>query len=180
MVFAIIFILLGLIILYFVYRNYKVKISRKGHVKFYESNREEWKKILESESEIFVKLPSNLKEKLLKHIATFYLEKKWKNGLLDSNKIMICLNACLPLINRKTNYYPSVSENFEHFELCDWFSFNAKQFEFEYGKMALKNMNYDFSGYSTRFFFRPDELFADSPRSYEFLKSYYGLDPRQW
>ncbi|MDD0851714.1 zinc-dependent peptidase [Halobacteriovorax sp. GB3] len=157
-----------------------MKISRKGHVKFYENNREEWNKILESESEIFMKLPSELKDKLLKHMATFYLEKKWKSDTIENDKIKICMSACLPLINRKTNYYPSVSENFEHFELSDWFSFNAKQFEFEYGKMALKNMNYDFSGYSKRFFFEADELFIDCPRSYEFLRAYYGLDPREW
>ncbi len=71
-----------------------------------------WRKILQQRMPYFRKMPAELQLQLKQHIQVFIAEKKFIgcNGLVitDEIKITIAAQACLLLLNRKTDYYPKL------------------------------------------------------------------------
>jgi Mlc titration factor MtfA (ptsG expression regulator) len=73
----------------------------------------EWIKILEKNVKIYRRLPASLREELHGHIQVFLQEKNFEGcgglALTDEIKVTIAAQACLLLLNRKTNYYPRLA-----------------------------------------------------------------------
>lgn len=74
--------------------------------------KKEWRKIIQSRMPYFRKMPSHLQLQLKKHIQIFLAEKDFVgfNGVVinDEVKITIAAQACLLIMNRKTDYYPKL------------------------------------------------------------------------
>ena len=72
----------------------------------------EWRKILQTRVPYFRTMPTDLQLQLKQHIQVFLAEKKFIgcNGvtITDEIRITIAAQACLLLLNRKTNYYPKL------------------------------------------------------------------------
>jgi Mlc titration factor MtfA (ptsG expression regulator) len=73
----------------------------------------EWIEVLEKNVKTYRRLPTSLKEKLHGHIQVFLREKNFEGcgglELTDEIKVTVAAQACLLLLNRKTNYYPKLS-----------------------------------------------------------------------
>lgn len=102
-----------LLLIFFVL--YLIKIPRKRrrarlYKKDFPSN---WVEIIEGHFTLYTKLPDDLKRQLHGHIHIFLDEKNFVgyNGInIDETiKLTIAAQACLLLLNRKTNYYPHLS-----------------------------------------------------------------------
>ncbi|ASP47075.1 zinc-dependent peptidase [Cognaticolwellia beringensis] len=74
--------------------------------------KKQWRKIIQQRMPYFRQMPADLQLQLKKHIQVFLAEKEFVgcNGLVitDEIKITIAAQACLLLLNRKTNYYPKL------------------------------------------------------------------------
>ena len=72
-----------------------------------------WVKILQSGFPLYMKLPQDLRRQLQGHMQIFLAEKTFVgyNGVKidDTIRVVIAAQACLLLLNRKTNYYPHLS-----------------------------------------------------------------------
>jgi Mlc titration factor MtfA (ptsG expression regulator) len=72
----------------------------------------EWRKIIQRRIPYFKSMPADLQLQLKKHIQVFLAEKNFigKNGVVidDDVRVTIAAQACLLLLNRKTNYYPKL------------------------------------------------------------------------
>ncbi|MGB1261632.1 MAG: zinc-dependent peptidase [Cognaticolwellia sp.] len=71
-----------------------------------------WRKIIQQRMPYFRKMPADLQLQLKQHIQVFLAEKDFVgcNGVVitDEIKITIAAQACLLLLNRKTDYYPKL------------------------------------------------------------------------
>jgi Mlc titration factor MtfA (ptsG expression regulator) len=71
--------------------------------------KKEWRKIIQQRVPYFRKMPSDLQLQLKQHIHVFLSEKTFIgcNGvkITDEIRITVAAQACLLLLNRKTNYY---------------------------------------------------------------------------
>lgn len=69
----------------------------------------EWEKILENNVPLYTHLPPSLKRQLHGHIQVLLAEKKFEGcgglKMTDEIKVTIAAQACILLLNRKTNYY---------------------------------------------------------------------------
>jgi len=74
--------------------------------------KKEWRKIIQSRVPYFRKMPSDLQLQLKQHIQVFINEKEFVgcNGvkITDEIRVTIAAQACLLLLNRKTDYYPKL------------------------------------------------------------------------
>lgn len=72
-----------------------------------------WIEILEANFYLYKKLPKDLRRQLHGHIHIFLNEKNFVgyNGIIidETIKLTIAAQACLLLLNRKTNYYPHLT-----------------------------------------------------------------------
>lgn len=72
-----------------------------------------WRKIIQQRMPYFRKMPAELQLQLKQHIQVFLAEKKFVgcNGVVitDEIKITIAAQACLLLLNRRTDYYPKLN-----------------------------------------------------------------------
>lgn len=75
---------------------------------------ENWRQILRKRVPYFRSLPADLQLQLKKHIQVFLHEKEFIgcNGIVinDEIRVTIAAQACLLLLNRETDYYPSLSQ----------------------------------------------------------------------
>lgn len=75
--------------------------------------KKEWRQIIQRRMPYFRKMPADLQLQLKQHIQVFLAEKTFigKNGvnINDEIKITIAAQACLLLLNRKTDYYPKLN-----------------------------------------------------------------------
>jgi Mlc titration factor MtfA (ptsG expression regulator) len=75
--------------------------------------KKQWRKIIGQRMPYFRKMPTHLQLQLKQHIQVFLAEKKFigRNGVLitDEIRVTIAAQACLLLLNRKTDYYPKLS-----------------------------------------------------------------------
>jgi Mlc titration factor MtfA (ptsG expression regulator) len=71
-----------------------------------------WRKIIQQRMPYFGQKPTDLQLKLKRHIQVFLAEKNFVgcNGvqITDEIRITIAAQACLLLLNRKTNFYPKL------------------------------------------------------------------------
>jgi Mlc titration factor MtfA (ptsG expression regulator) len=71
-----------------------------------------WRKIIQQRMPYFSQMPADLQLQLKQHIQVFLAEKTFVgcNGvkITDEIKITIAAQACLLLLNRKTNFYPKL------------------------------------------------------------------------
>lgn len=74
--------------------------------------KKEWRKILQQRVPYFRQMPADLQLQLKQHIQVFIQEKEFVgcNGvtITDEIKVTVAAQACLLLLNRKTNYYPKL------------------------------------------------------------------------
>ena len=88
------------------WRSYqRVKITSQPFKK-------EWRKILQHRMPYFRQMPADLQLQLKQHIQVFLAEKEFVgcNGvnITDEIKVMVAAQACLLLLNRKTDFYPKL------------------------------------------------------------------------
>jgi len=71
-----------------------------------------WRKIIQNRMPYFKTMPTHLQLQLKQHINVFLSEKKFigLQGIIinDEIKVTIAAQACLLLLNRKTDYYPKL------------------------------------------------------------------------
>lgn len=164
-----------LLFAYFFYKHYSHQMKRKLALKKVENKRIPWLKALKEETTLFNELHEQDQKQLLNSILTFYGEKTWSESLTDNECLMTSYYACLPIFKRKTNYYPSIKEINEFWKFKKWLSMNEKQFEIDFGKLALKEMKGKFSDYSLLFFEDHKNLQEQSPKTYSRLLKFYKL-----
>ncbi|MBL0712033.1 MAG: zinc-dependent peptidase [Colwellia sp.] len=74
--------------------------------------KKEWCQILQQRMPYFRKMPADLQSQLKQHIQVFLAEKSFIgcNGIeiTDDIRITVSAQACLLLLNRKTDYYPKL------------------------------------------------------------------------
>ena len=72
----------------------------------------QWRKIIQRRMPYFRQMPSHLQLQLKQHIQVFLSEKEFVgcNGVVitDEIRVTIAAQACLLLLNRKTDYYPKL------------------------------------------------------------------------
>ena len=72
----------------------------------------QWRKVIQQRMPYFRQMPADLQLQLKQHIQVFVSEKNFVgcNGIeiTDEIKITIAAQACLLLLNRKTDYYPKL------------------------------------------------------------------------
>jgi len=75
--------------------------------------KKEWRKILQQRMPYFRQMPADLQLQLKQHIQVFLAEKNFVgcNGvkITDEIRITVAAQACLLLLNRKTDYYPKLT-----------------------------------------------------------------------
>ena len=85
--------------------------KRRKRARLYKSDfPKEWIAILASRFALYKNLPEDIKRQLHGHILIFLHEKNFVgyNGIVinDTIRVTIAAQACILLLNRKTNYYP--------------------------------------------------------------------------
>jgi len=74
--------------------------------------KKEWRKIIQNRMPYFRQMPTDLQLQLKQHIQVFLSEKSFVgcNGvkITDEIRITVAAQACLLLLNRKTDYYPKL------------------------------------------------------------------------
>ena len=74
--------------------------------------KKEWRKILQQRMPYFRQMPTDLQLQLKQHIQVFIAEKQFFgcNGvhITDEIRVTIAAQACLLLLNRKTDFYPKL------------------------------------------------------------------------
>jgi len=74
--------------------------------------KKEWRKVLQQRVPYFRQMPADLQLQLKQHIQVFLAEKNFVgcNGvtITDEIRITVAAQACLLLLNRKTNFYPKL------------------------------------------------------------------------
>lgn len=88
------------------WREYKRSLIKRKPFK------KAWRKIIQQRMPYFKQMPADLQLQLKQHIQVFLAEKEFVgcNGVVitDEIRITIAAQACLLLLNRKTNYYPKL------------------------------------------------------------------------
>ncbi len=74
--------------------------------------KKEWRQVLQKRMPYFRQMPADLQLQLKQHIQVFKVEKHFVgcNGVVinDEIRITVAAQACLLLLNRKTDYYPKL------------------------------------------------------------------------
>ncbi len=89
----------------------KRQIRHKKRAKLYlQPFPQEWVEILKKHFELYNKLPPDLRRQLHGHINIFLAEKNFVGyqgiEINDTIRVVIAAQACILLLNRRTNYYP--------------------------------------------------------------------------
>ena len=75
--------------------------------------KKEWRKLIQQRMPYFRQMPADLQLQLKQHIQVFLDEKSFVgcNGvkITDEIRITVAAQACLLLLNRKTNFYPKLN-----------------------------------------------------------------------
>lgn len=89
-----------------------IKENKRNKIK-HQPFKKEWRKIIQRRLPYFRQMPADLQLQLKDHIQVFLAEKEFIgcNGvtITDEIKITIAAQACLLLLNRKTDYYPKLT-----------------------------------------------------------------------
>lgn len=176
MIFIPFIIFFALLFGYFFYKHYSQKLARNLALKKLSEKKPAWKEFLRDETKLFSQLSQQEQERLLDSILIFYSEKKWSTELSENECLKTSYYACLPIFKRKTNYYPNIKEINSMWSFQEWLSQNEKQFEIDFGKLALKELRGNFSYYSELFFESPNKLQTDHPAVYDKLLKFYQVE----
>ena len=168
-----VFVILFLIISYFIYGAYKVKVKRWLYIKKSQQHREKWSNLLEDHFEYFKMLDLNRREKFLDYISIMMLEKSWSQSFDTKDKVIESAKACLPIINRPTNFYPMIKSINEKKEFRQWLELLEAQFQIDHGKSILREFNDNFSEFSYQYFQKPTELKESEKKIYYYLNHFY-------
>jgi len=75
--------------------------------------KKEWRKVIQQRMPYFKQMPTDLQLQLKQHIQVFLAEKEFVgcNGvtITDEIRVTVAAQACLLLLNRKTDYYPKLT-----------------------------------------------------------------------
>lgn len=118
-------------------------------------------------------------EKASKMALMFYCEKNWAQELDQKTKIIVSLTACLPLLNRSTNLYPSVNEIRAVHRLSTWLGHHELQFSVERSQTELKELKGSFIELGTLYFENPGQLKRQSEQAFKTLNSYFKFYSQQ-
>lgn len=132
-----------------------------------------WDKELSESFNLYSLLDSASKNRLLDLIGVFISEKDWDSDIEESNKLKIASQACFPVLNRKTNLYPSVTTVTTDMDQNYWYKLNSIQFEFELGKMASFKTKGRFEKLSHQYFYEPEVIRSEEPEIYSWLDIYF-------
>lgn len=104
---------LGLVVLYFSIKAIKNYNKQKNREKIrLLAFPQEWSEILNNEFPLYRRLPVQLKTQLHTDVMIFVAEKYFAgfNGVVidDEIRVLIAAQACILLLNRETNYYPTL------------------------------------------------------------------------
>lgn len=160
---------------FFIYLNYSLTFKRALLVRKMREYRLEWDRELLNNFGYYELLSLELRSKLLNKISIFYNEKNWDTNIKEEEKLLACARACLPIVNRKSNFYPQVEDNLLSINQEDWFSKNALQFEKEIGKMRFREFDGRFVEYSMEYFKNPKAMKSKNKRFFDLLNHYYKL-----
>ncbi|APV51279.1 hypothetical protein BWI17_17265 [Betaproteobacteria bacterium GR16-43] len=73
-----------------------------------------WRSILRRRVPYYLRLPRNLQRQLEQHIQVFIAEKKFigcdGQDITDEVRVTIAAQACLLILNRKTDYFPKLAQ----------------------------------------------------------------------
>lgn len=176
MIFIPFLIFVALLFGYFFYKHYSHKLKRQKAFNNSKHLKIEWQSYLKENSNLYQCLDQENKEDLIKAMLTFYGEKYWHEKLDANERLLTSLYACLPIFKRKTNFYPNITEIkvFSPFE--KWLSYNEKQFELDYGKMALKELRGNFASFSKMYFESYNEFKEGHPNEFQKLQNFYQLE----
>ncbi|WP_028768601.1 zinc-dependent peptidase [Shewanella fidelis] len=109
---ALILLLSGAAITWIASANWRAKQRRRAISK--QPFPHQWREILKRRIPFFRMLPADLQLQLKKHIQVFIAEKRFVgcDGLeiTDEIRVTVAAQACLLLLNRQTNFYPSLKE----------------------------------------------------------------------
>ncbi len=163
------------LLLFFLYMNYSLSFKRALLVRKMRDYRVEWDRELSSNFEFYKGLGLEHRRSLLNKISVFINEKEWTTDADESLKLLVSARACLPIVNRKTNFYPLITEDFTSYSQEYWFSLNEVQFEKEVGKMPLREFNGEFTRKSIKYFMDPIDFKKENEREFKLLNYYYRL-----
>lgn len=110
-------------------------------------------------------------------MSVLYHEKRWANTVSRGNRILICARGAIPILHRKTNYYPSVTVIASDESGYLWYRELQKQFEFEQGKIVDRSFKTNFCRYCDKFFYEPKSVKEIPEKKRERLKSFFGFSP---
>ena len=104
-------VLIGVIFIGYSLGNPRWREYKRDNIRNRPFNKQ-WRKIIQQRMPYFRQMPADLQLQLKQHIQVFLAEKNFIgcNGVKinDEIKITIAAQACLLLLNRKTDYYPKL------------------------------------------------------------------------
>ncbi len=158
---------------FLLYKHYSLKFSRQIAKKKFIQYIDTWSSKLNSKTTLFKSLTDQDQKQLLDAIQVFLSEKKWDKTISEDEKLLTSYYASLLIFKRKTNYYPNIKyiNQFKPFEY--WIEENEKQFEIDFGKMALKEMQGNFVKYTIEYFENVVAIKSERPKIYQQLNSYF-------
>lgn len=113
MVTTLVIVGLGLLVSLWMFSKPYLKYRRRQRLRA-QPFPEAWRQILKRRMPYFRRMPADLQLQLKKHIQVFLAEKIFVgcDGLVvtDEMRVTIAAQACLLLLNRKTDYYPQLSQ----------------------------------------------------------------------
>jgi len=175
MVIAVILVIIFILAAYFIYKKVALSLNRKKFSKRMLQFHGEWDQKLALEFGIYRTLSEEKKKVLLKLISIFIAEKNWSESIDETEKLIIAAQACAPVINRKTNLYPTIQKVEKNMDQNFWFNLNYIQFEFELGKMAAFKTKDRFDKLSHQYFYEREALQTAEPELFSYLDIYYNL-----
>ncbi len=105
-----IYLMIGLLLAGGTYQFFKWRKAKRRQLLFSIETPKTWLEHIKNNVAIYHFLPKELQQELLGHINIFLAEKYFSGhaGLevTDEMRVTIAAQACLLLLNRKTNYYP--------------------------------------------------------------------------
>lgn len=165
---------LAAIIVYLLYKNYKLEYKRSAIRNKHMDEALELHQLAQKTGPEVVNLYENLSDQektiLFEKAIVFIYEKQWSADFSQEDKVSEAIKACLPLIHRDTNFYPGLEHIQAPRTFKDWLEFHEKQFEVEKGKMALKELKGHFPTLAEAYFTSPQNL---AQKQYDMLQSYF-------
>ncbi len=162
------------IIGYLVYKNYKLEYKRSALLSKYAQEAPKLKDRYQQVQYLYQHLNENQLDQLFKKAIVFIYEKNWSNQFNDHQKACEAVKACIPLLNRSSNFYPSIDTIEDSRTFQQWLKFHERQFEVEKGKLNLKEFRGNFTKCAQSYILQDKECFSIDEKKKELLSSYFG------